>query len=91
MVGGKRYSAHVIAFKMQAERFKGCFVRQNLFLDLHGRQGFVVLRKLVQESKVDELVQAVDIPNTNWFAIDNRGLTPPHQGPPNLLLIHPSI
>ena len=61
---------------MQAEKFKGCFVRKQLFSDLHGGRGFVVLRKLVQDAKVDELAQSVDIDSTNWFEIENRGLTP---------------
>jgi hypothetical protein len=66
---------------MQAEKFKGCFVRKQLFSDLHGGQGFVVLRKLVQDSKVDELENSVDVANTKWFEIENRGLNPTPPSP----------
>jgi len=66
---------------MQAEKFKGCFVRKQLFLDLHGGKGYVILRKLVQDSKVDELEQSVNVEDTKWFEIDNRGLTTPPPTP----------
>ena len=73
---------------MQADKFKGCFVRKQLFSDLHGGRGFVVLRKLVQDSKVDELEQSVEVENTKWFEIENRGLTPPPPPPPPMT--HPT-
>jgi hypothetical protein len=67
---------------MQAEKFKGFYVRRQLFSDLHGGQGYVVLRKLVKDSKVDELEQSVNVEDTKWFEIDNRGLTPTPPPPP---------